>query len=158
MDEATRQKILDESRNHLAHKDALTKDLSRRALQQPVDVMKSWREQAAVFEREAEQGRRELREREREMLRQSQADAATIETQVFNALAPIVEEIASATTSAIDALCNRIAELHEQMRKQERELTEARIETAKLATRFAEMQTDRVLAAMPGASTLRSVN
>jgi hypothetical protein len=166
MDDETKRRILEEARANCADKDELRRDTARRQAAQPnPDPMIEWRRSAAEFAAREEEGRRELRAGERRMAREAQLNANTLEIAFVDLLArhlparlaPIVQEIADGVVAAVDALHVRQIEREEALRKMRDEVCDLKIELAKLATRLAEMQTDRVLAAMPS-STMRTVN
>ena len=165
MTDEERERVMRETRANLADRDALKRDTARRQAAQPVDPMIKWREQAAVFEHEREEGIRELRAGERRMAREARLNVNTLENAFADLLArhlpshlaPIVQEIAGGVVDCVDALRGQQIEREVELRRMRDEVCDLKIELARLATTLAELRTDRVLGAMPGAA-LRTVN
>jgi hypothetical protein len=161
MDDAARQKILDEAKQTLANKTKFA------APSLSADPLTRWREQAAQFEAEAEKGRQELRAEEERRLREAQNCSPESWDRWFQTqlrrhlrahLAPSLEGVAQGVGALIIELRNKIEACDKLLDQQRDEIRDLRIECAKLAVRISEVATDKVLAAMPSASALRAVN
>jgi hypothetical protein len=156
MDDATRQKILDEAKAMLATKD-------QAFVPPPVDPLTKWRDEAAALEAKYEQGARDVREEEAQQRHAAEANP-TLWDQWF--AEQLKRHLPRLLDPSLKGIAEGIGELYSELRRradaQEKTISEQRktinglqLECAQLATKLAELKTDAVLAAMPIASTLR---
>jgi hypothetical protein len=141
MDDNARRKILDEARAN-------------------VDVLAKWRQQAEQFAAEAEQGREEIREEERRMRETPQAwenwYLAMLQRHLMDHVQPHLDGLVQGACELIGEQARKITACEQRLEQQRNEIQALQLECARLAIKIAEVQTDKVLAAMPGSSTLRS--
>lgn len=159
MDDETKRKILAEARATLADKDSKGDSSGRPGEHYAQDMRR--REQAAQCEEET------TREAEQRMLREAQSCSSEAWSHWFISelrrhlpahLEPSFEGIAEGIGGLYAELRRRIDAQDKLLDQQRDDIRALKIENARLAIKLAELQTDKVLNAMPTASTMRAVN
>jgi hypothetical protein len=158
MDDATRQKIMNEARTLLATKD-------QPFVPPPVDPLACWRTESAKLEAKYEQSA--LDEEEARRLREAQQCSpqawsawfvSELRKHLYAHLAPSFEGIARGVGHLYSELRHRADAQAETIKEQGKTIQALQLEVAQLAIRLAEMRTDQVLNAMPTSGTMRAVN
>jgi hypothetical protein len=158
VDDIERQRIIGEARKHIADKDKFN------FVSPSADPLTKWRQQAAQFEAEARQGQQQLRDEEARIMREAQSCSPEAWESWFVAMLrrhlpahvePSFEGVAEGVGELIAQLRHQLDARDKILDQQRKDITELKIECARLAVKISEVQTDKVLAAMPTASTLR---
>jgi hypothetical protein len=124
------------------------------------DPLTRWRQQSEQFEAEKREAQTELKAEEAR--RTAELQAATPEAWDAWLYAALSRHLLDHPTLSArfqgvgEAIGELVAELRGQIDKQRSEITELKLECARLAIKISEVQTDRVLAALPGLGTQRS--
>jgi hypothetical protein len=123
------------------------------------DPIAKWRREAEQFAEEARQGREAVREEERQMRDTPQAWSdwfvAQLREHLRDHLQPHLDGLGQGVCELLGELNARIKTLEQKSQQQRDEITELRLENAKLAIRVSELRTDAVLASLPQVAGLR---
>jgi hypothetical protein len=123
------------------------------------DPLSRWRREAEQFAEEARQGREAVREEERRMRETPEAWTAwfigQLRQHLRDQLQPHLDGLAEGACELIGEQARKIAACEQRLAEQRDEISELRLECARLAIKVAEARTDAVLNAMPGLNASR---
>jgi hypothetical protein len=124
------------------------------------DPLSRWRQEAEQFAEEARQGYEAVHAAERQMRETPAAWTAwfceMLQRHLMEHVQPHLDGLAQGACELIGEQAAKIKTCEQKLEQQRDEITELKLECARLAIKLSELRTDAVLAAMPGSSTLRS--